>query len=399
MVLLLIFIFAFPVSAACDPSGVQSCVAWAEQEIVKLGCHVDTQTFTTAIEDYYLNKGCRLEGTRWYDISSGAKVTGSVSNGVNTDDHGCIARYTPQSYLNQGGYFRTPKEALNGPLRNKELSGCSYDSDSGGKDASDLTSPIISAVQSCACATKSGAANPPSKPRSPPASSRSNPGASSSESPADTPQRQNSPKKPIDFSTIQKKCDDVKNLYPTLTQDEFLAYIQKVEQENSDMTKNQIIAKLHQKAYEIDVDSTYFGIRLFQHGQQTDGFGKVKLPCRNEPKFVVTPQGTKIDIGHAYAGLRSDLNRGFLSRWLMRRVNTHWGDTYQTLVHWDNRYAPPDQRTGNDAGIWLAKYYLNSDNENKKLSEGFDDYFKSIDTHDVVGDASSGGSPSSGNAQ
>ncbi len=375
-------LFAVPV-LACDAEKVDACVSWAREQIEKLGCKIDESSFHATVEDLFMNKGCRLQGTRWYDVSSGGTVKGAVANGQNTDNYGCIQRYTPAAYLKQGGYLRTPTEALNGLLRNKQLSGCLYDSDAGTTDANVLTQPIIAKILSCECAANApkqssvGMQNTPSKT------------GGSSSLPGNTPVLQQKPKTPVHFADVQKKCSDMKNLNPTLTQDEFLVYVQKVEQENPSMSRNQLIAKLHQKAYEIDVDATYFGIRLFKHGDQDKGFENVKLLCKNEPKFVVTQQGTKIDIAHAYAGIRSDLNRGFLTRWFMRNVNTNWGDTFQTWIHWDNRYAPPDQRSGNNAGIWLGKYYQDSDNENKKLSDGFNDYFKSIDTSDVAGQADS----------
>ncbi len=179
---------------------------------------------------------------------------------------------------------------------------------------------------------------------------------------------------------VQKKCTDPKNNNPTVSANEYLAYLQKLETDNPGMTRNQLVAKLHAKAYEVDVDATYFGLKLFQKGAETDGSETVKLYCKNEPKFVLGKNGKPIDIAHAYAGIRSDMNRGALSRWFMRNVNTHWGDTFQTIAHLDSRYAPPDQRAGNDAGIWLAKYYLDDANKNKPLSEGMRDYFAHLGT-------------------
>ncbi|GEM_PF-4503412 len=161
-----IFLSAFivlPVSAAtCDPSGVQACQQWARAQIQAKSCNEPTPTFENAVEDLYLNKGCRLEGTRWYNLETNADVKGSLQNGLNTDTAGCISRYTPSSYLKSGGYFRTPKEAMNGPLRNKSLSGCEL------PDANSITASVLAGIQSCTCAsitktplTASAGATPP----------------------------------------------------------------------------------------------------------------------------------------------------------------------------------------------------------------------------------------------
>ncbi len=146
-----IFLPVSTVLAACDPSGAQACEAWAVQQTAKLGCHVTQPSFNNAVDDLYLNQGCRLQGTSWTD-ANGKTVTGGFSNGVNVDSAGCIARYTPSSYLKQGGYFRTPTETIDGQLRNQSLSGCTYDSDLGKKDSSELMAPIMEAIKSCVCA-------------------------------------------------------------------------------------------------------------------------------------------------------------------------------------------------------------------------------------------------------
>lgn len=146
-------LLAPPVYAAvCDPASLQACQQWAQEQVEALGCRVSQPAFNEAIEDLYLGKGCRMQGSKWLDLQTGATVSGRVAGGINTDTNGCIERYTPTSYLSTGGYFRTPKEALNGSLRNKSISGCEFNGDSGKKDASTLTPPIIEGVESCACA-------------------------------------------------------------------------------------------------------------------------------------------------------------------------------------------------------------------------------------------------------
>lgn len=141
--------------AACDPAGLDACVSWAQTQVVGLGCHTDPTTFHNIVEDLYLNTGCRMQGTSWTNVSTGVKVSGGFSGGVNTDSAGCIARYTPAAYLKSGGYFRTPKEGLDASLRNKSISGCEYDSYLGKKDAETLTPPIIAGITSCRCANGS----------------------------------------------------------------------------------------------------------------------------------------------------------------------------------------------------------------------------------------------------
>ena len=93
------------------------------------------------------------------------------------------------------------------------------------------------------------------------------------------------------------------------------------------------------------------------------------------PFFVTGPDGEKIDIRHSYAGLRSRLNRPWHSKWTMSRINTNWGDTYQTIIHWDSNYYPKDQKLGNDIGHWLHSYYSKKKNQDKKLSEAYTEYF------------------------
>ncbi len=158
-----ILFMAPAVLAACDPQGLAACETWAEEQVAKLGCHASQPSFRNAIEDLYLAKGCRMQGVKWYNLESGAAVKGGFANGKNTDTAGCIARYTSDSYLASGGYFRTPKEALNGQFRNKSLTGCEYDSDVGKKDAAQLMAPIIGQVESCNCAGQVSGAKAPVK--------------------------------------------------------------------------------------------------------------------------------------------------------------------------------------------------------------------------------------------
>jgi hypothetical protein len=185
---------------------------------------------------------------------------------------------------------------------------------------------------------------------------------------------------------IKDNC--TRNLQPTLSQDDFIKYLELIEKKNPDKTRKQIIAQLHAKIYSYDVDRTVaLGlVKLFQQGKETEGYEKVDVLFMHVPRFVIDNKGRRIDIAHSYAGIRSDLNRKGttskitlgLSRWIVRRMNTHTGDTFQVIVHRDSNRAPPNQRRGNDAGIAIAKYYLKNGNDEKKLSEAYKDYFETI---------------------
>lgn len=192
---------------------------------------------------------------------------------------------------------------------------------------------------------------------------------------------------------LMPKWDDVKKKLEkdrsTITYLEFLVYLKELEKANPNMTWKELISYLHIKAYPEDIDrTTYFDIKLFQHGKESDGYKNVKDVTPFIPKFVMNPDNKKVDIAHSYAGLRSDLNRGSVPGWFLRRMNTHWGDTYQvygptiiTLLadrEWKTPEwfrAPKDQRRGNDIGLWLSDYYRTDGNEDKKLSEAYSDYF------------------------
>jgi len=165
---------------------------------------------------------------------------------------------------------------------------------------------------------------------------------------------------------------------PEVNPDDFMTYLYELEAKNPDKDWKEIVAYLHAEEYPHDIHNTVplFGNDLFKHGAETDGYLTVKPVSRFVPKFT-THGGKKIHLGHSYAGLRSDLNRdGGIGAWTMRNVNTNWGDTYQTWVHWDDAYAPPDQREGNDLGLWLNSYYGKKKNADQPLSKAYRDYFR-----------------------
>jgi len=180
------------------------------------------------------------------------------------------------------------------------------------------------------------------------------------------------------WSELYQRCGNKTITNPTFTIDEFIAYLQETERINPNADWKKIIARLHYAAYSYDAYASYGGLTLFQHGPETNGYADVKLPC-NPPKWVLDKNGNKIDIHHTYAGIRSDLNRdGFFEgprKWLMGHLNTDWGDYFQVLVHFDTAYAPADQLKGDEISLELASELEKPENENKKLSEVYKEYF------------------------
>ncbi len=165
---------------------------------------------------------------------------------------------------------------------------------------------------------------------------------------------------------------------------EFIKYLEKIEEINPDKTWKHIVSKFHKNHHGMDKRETlpFTWIKLFKDGEETEGWEDVKMDNRHSPRFVDGPYNENIDMSHSYAGMRSDLNRDSpTGTWLMRNCNTNWGDSWQVFIALDwfeepkKTQAPPWQRKGNDAGIWMAKYYKTEGNEDKPLSEAYTDYF------------------------
>ena len=136
-----------------------ACIDWTISQLEKLGCSKvsGSSAIRNAIRDLYNKNGCRIKGTLVIDPKTGAKLDQNKSDL-------CIAMYTPDSLLKKGGRFRTPKESINSHLRNKDFSGCEYDSDiKGEKDASEMTIEILNNIESGKCAAL-GATLRPSAP-------------------------------------------------------------------------------------------------------------------------------------------------------------------------------------------------------------------------------------------
>lgn len=94
---------------------------------------------------------------------------------------------------------------------------------------------------------------------------------------------------------------------------------------------------------------------------------------------------------HAYAGVRSDMNReGQPEFWrdFMRWTQTDGGDSWQEVMHaprsswehgefrWASEFAPPDQRAGNALGNWLADFYADPANRDVPASEALGRFFE-----------------------
>ena len=186
-----------------------------------------------------------------------------------------------------------------------------------------------------------------------------------------------------------------------LTRAEFIVYLRIVEEMNPKMSWQQIITKLHDESYPADSHCVVAGVPLFVNGKDNEGWEKVKLPQGNVPKFVVDGKGQKVDVAHAYAGIRGGLNRSGATRWAMTNVNTGWGDSLQVVsarikaaknytvgaFTFDysksyramdkfsaaGNYKPKDQVLGNNMGQEVQRTLRNSP---MNLSDAFDIHMK-----------------------
>jgi hypothetical protein len=223
---------------------------------------------------------------------------------------------------------------------------------------------------------------------------------------------------------IWREAQQILNTFPstkTVTSRQYVEWMKKLEETLPHATWQQITAAIHHSEFGTDVNRELptIGGRLFENGPETDGYQSI-MPWltagagRNSknglvitdtmPKWVIDASGNKVDITHAVAGLRSDLNRppGYLeqvfngggwqidgpaTRNFMRWANTHGGDSWQVIVNaagssvdhgqlrlaWE--FAPTDQRLGNDVGIWLSDFYRNPANGRVPLSNALSTFF------------------------
>jgi hypothetical protein len=191
---------------------------------------------------------------------------------------------------------------------------------------------------------------------------------------------------------------------------QYREYVEHVERAVPWANWKEVAAALHADQYGHDTGGKVpmIGNDLFIHGPDTDAYKRITPHINttyakragvtpvslHTPKWVVDHSGNRVDIGHALAGLRSDLGRQpGLARDVMREFNTHAGDTWQVFTGaWDAsrkhgyprpgfEYYPPDQKLGNDAGRWLSDFYRQPANANVPLSKATEQFFRS--THGI----------------
>lgn len=205
-------------------------------------------------------------------------------------------------------------------------------------------------------------------------------------------------------------CDD-----STLSQQEFMVWIRGIEAlpANAAFTWCHIITKIHHSKYPNDSDQRILGIRLFKNSKglfnpaegadDNAGFQRVDIGPGCVPKFVINAKGEKVDISHAYAGIRALVNRDPLAV-VMGYVNTGWGDAVQVPVAAgaatakfmfhsqffafrkmrqdvkeflnSPNYWPDDQDRGNEIGNAALDFLL--DRRYAKLSEAFEKAFEKV---------------------
>ncbi|MDO8642718.1 MAG: hypothetical protein Q7R76_03980 [Candidatus Woesearchaeota archaeon] len=197
--------------------------------------------------------------------------------------------------------------------------------------------------------------------------------------------------KPAEWSAVEKKLkkDPGRDYTPgedfgkPLTKEEFLVYLRKLEDENKDMSWKTLTAYLHARAYDSpkkkDLERTLgktlkthpelenipflkesvFNTPLFIHVPETNKWKDVKDNEVGElyGRIIIDDDKENVDLGHSYAGLRSDIGRspgavgvgvklglpgaGILptlqpqevmrSQEIMQMVNTDAGDFYQVI--------------------------------------------------------------------
>ena len=201
----------------------------------------------------------------------------------------------------------------------------------------------------------------------------------------------------------------------TLTRDQFIEYLKEVQKLNPNATWQQIITRMHYERYFKDHKLTVATIPLFHNGDENKGWETIKLPNGYKPpKFITDNKGNKVDIAHAYAGIRGGLNRSGVTKWAMKNVNTGWGDSLQVVngyilgarsylkgavtldgskfsegnKHFSSapNYKPEDQIRGNNLGIQVENYLR--EHPQATMSQAFDACLarstKGTDYHDDI---------------
>lgn len=227
-----------------------------------------------------------------------------------------------------------------------------------------------------------------------------------------------------EWADVMRRCDQRDDAtgrtaveeHATLSEREYIEYLRRVEAANPGDSWKTIVAGLHYAEYGTDVDRglPLVGTPLFDHGPETTAGAHIEIFCGGisrgyPPRWVRNSKGERIHIGHAIAGVRSDLNRDDWSqtrRDLWRWFNTDGGDSWQVGM-WhagqSAKQAPaliigplgslfvddqatlarkaelaragPDQRLGNMAGTWLSDFYRDPANADVPLSAAMEQYF------------------------
>ena len=123
-----------------------------------------------------------------------------------------------------------------------------------------------------------------------------------------------------------------------LSKDELLMYLGKLEQANPGADWKKLIAQL---------DTGKGGLDLFG---------------LNVPSYVIDPVGETISIQSSATALHSEIEKPGLLSGLANSWNSFWK-------------ASQEQKQGESLGRWIADYFKTSGNENKKLSDAYNEYF------------------------
>lgn len=202
---------------------------------------------------------------------------------------------------------------------------------------------------------------------------------------------------------------------PTLTEDEYISYVRKVEQRFPDASPADLVNAMHRGNHGLDLDrampmfdklpdavrwrrmaespNDQRGAELgkyLDHG--TSSVPGDQLVAWRVPRNITINGLTGLfDVSHAIAGIRALQGREHLPR-LIQDVNvwaqTHVGDNWQSVVRWvrdglarnwqgffNPKWDPPEQYRGDSAGNYLADFYRNPENKNVKLSDAMRRYF------------------------
>ena len=220
--------------------------------------------------------------------------------------------------------------------------------------------------------------------------------------------------------------------HPTFTAGEYVEWVKDLERRFPGASRGTIIAAIHAGRY-LDVGDVNgyvpkTQVRLFEQGKESDGWEDInrtfvganpdyidgqKIPpyVSKTPWYVTDHSGRLIDINHAMAGVRNDVNRpaGWkqvqwfgpppeamnvpghpgvavgvtFDRDTLRWINTDGGDSFQVATNgmtgklgYYPEWAPPDQRLGNAAGIWMGNYLRDPAHAGASMSQALEAYLE-----------------------